>query len=193
MLGDSHPDLSLTGATLPSCAIRPSDSRLIPRRSRLDSSPGMPERPGSPTTSVFDSSPMRWLPGRAIRQSPCRGQASTSSMPSTPGSGVKPPAASSWSLKTESSPSGPLALHGDAKSPRRYSKRPLLILDVRWRRMERRTAARSKNVEVASQGRSERATAATASACATGSAEAEGVISGSARAMREPYCYRLSA
>jgi hypothetical protein len=71
MLGDSYPDLSLTGATLPSYAIRPSDLRLIPRRSRLDSSPGMPERLGSPTTSVFDSSPMRWLPGRAIRQSPC--------------------------------------------------------------------------------------------------------------------------
>jgi putative transposase len=64
---------------------------------------------------------------------------------------------------------------------------------VRWRRMERRTAARSKNIEVASQGRSERATAATASACATGSAEAEGVISGSAKAMREPYFYRLLA
>jgi hypothetical protein len=99
---------------------------------------------------------MRWLPGRAIRQSPCRGPVSTSSMPSTPGSGVRPPAVSSWSLKTESSPSWPLALHGDAKSPRRYSKRPLLILDVRWRRMGRRTAARSKNIEVASQGRSER-------------------------------------
>jgi hypothetical protein len=90
MLGDSYPDLSLAGATLPSCAIRPSDSRLIPRRSRLDSSPGMPERLGLPTTSVFDSSRMRWLPGRAIRPSPCRGPVSTSSMPSTPGSGVRP-------------------------------------------------------------------------------------------------------
>jgi hypothetical protein len=78
-----------------------------------------------------------------------------------------------------------LALYGDAKSPRRCSKRLQLTLDMRWRRMGRRAAARSKNIEVASQGRSERAAAATASACVTGSAQAEGVGSGSAKAMRE--------
>jgi putative transposase len=42
-----------------------------------------------------------------------------------------------------------------------------------------------KDIEVASQGQSERAAAATASACVTGSAQAEGVGSGSAKAIRE--------
>jgi hypothetical protein len=94
-------------------------------------------------------------------------------MPSIPGNGVEPPAASSSSLKTESSPSGPLDLRGDAKSPRRCSRKPLLTLDMRWQRMRRGTAARSKDIEVASQGQSERAAAATASACVTGSAQLE--------------------